>query len=260
MRGTDHFDHRMNELRLPLHLPDHEAQVWKVHLPIDARASAEFQRTLDADERSRAARFRFEHDRNLFTTARGLLRSLIGRYCGIEAQEVRFNYGEQGKPGLATPARQISFNLSHSGDMVVLAFTSCSAVGVDVERCRADLATRQIASRFFADEEVEALFSLSADAQLTGFFRCWTRKEAFIKARGEGLSIPLSDFAVSLDPGKRARLIHIQGDIAAAERWKLKDIPVSAGYAAAVAVEDRECQISVRDWDTVQAAGRRAGT
>jgi 4'-phosphopantetheinyl transferase len=250
----------MNELRVPLHLRDHEAQVWKAHLPVDARAFTEFQRSLDADERSRAARFRFEHHRNLFTTARGLLRSLIGRYCGIEAQEVRFSYGEQGKPELATPARQISFNLSHSGDMVVLAFTRVPAVGVDVEQWRADLATRQIASRFFADEEVEALFGLSPDAQLAGFFRCWTRKEAFIKARGEGLSLSLSDFAVSLDPGKRARLIHIQGDVAAAERWKLEDIAVSAGYAAALAVEDRECQILVRDWHTMQAAGWRPGT
>ena len=247
----------MNQLLVPLHLPDHEAQVWKVQLPVAAPAYAEFERTLDADERSRAARFRFARDRERFSIARGLLRSLLGRYCGIEPEEIRFSYGEQGKPELAVPAKQISFNLSHSGDMVVLAFTSCPAVGVDVERFRADLATRQIASRFFAEEEVEALFGLSPEAQFAGFFCCWTRKEAFIKARGEGLSLSLSDFAVSLDPRKRARLVHIRGDVAAAERWKLEDIAVSSGYAAALAVEDRECHILVRDWDTVQAAGWR---
>lgn len=239
----------MTDLADPSALGNGEIHVWRAFQPVSSDAYESLAQTLDEDERARAARFAFEPNRVAFTFARGVLRWLLARYCARDASRIRFSYGKFGKPALADNGSGLRFNVSHSGDVMACAFARQQEIGVDVERLRADLGCTEIAHRFFAAEESELLLALPPESQLAAFFRCWTRKEAFIKARGDGLSFPLKSFAVSLVPGDEPRLISILGDPKLAAAWTLQDIPVPSGYAAAIAVEGRDWKISTYDWN-----------
>jgi len=189
---------------------------------------------LAADECERAGRFAFDHLRQSFTLARGALRILLARALGVTPEAIRFSYGEKGKPGLAA-ATPFRFNVSHSSALVLIAITSDCELGVDIEKIRPMPDLQSIAGRFFSGEETEALMSLRPDQREAAFFRCWTRKEAYIKAIGDGLSAPLDGFAVTLDPSLPARMIHLAGDRTAAGAWNLHDLLIEPGYAAALA-------------------------
>ena len=168
-----------------------------------------FLHTLAADEQARAERFHFERDREHFIVARGVLRAILGRYLNRAPERLSFCYGAHGKPALAgeAGADAIRFNVSHSHGVALYAVTRGREVGIDLERIRFDLAVLEIAERFFSRREVATLRTLPTEAQRQAFFRCWTRKEAYIKARGEGLSLPLDQFDVSLAPGEPAALL-----------------------------------------------------
>jgi 4'-phosphopantetheinyl transferase len=242
-------------------LCDGQVHVWRACLPVSSAVYQSLQQTLDATERDRAARFAFEQHRVSFTFAHGVLRSLLSGYCRQHASQLRFSCGKNGKPALADETNDLRFNLSHSGDVILCAVTRQEEVGVDVECIGTGLASGDIARQFFAGEEVQALFELPPDLQLTGFFRCWTRKEAFIKARGEGLSLALKSFAVSLRPEEQARFLRIDGDQRAPAEWTLRDIDVPSGYAAAIAIAGRGWEISTHDWnDFVSARRNHEGT
>ena len=199
---------------------------------------------LAKEELERAARFRFEQDRHRYVYGRGLLRELAAAYLGTNPDQLEFLYGPGGKPGLAPDAagRQLCFNLSHSGARLLLGFGWNRQVGVDVELMRHDVETRQIGERYFSQEEQKALFSLTPAGQIPAFFRCWTRKEAYVKAVGEGLSLPLSQFDVSLLPGEPATLLATRPDAVEASRWTLRNLDLGPEYAAAVAVEQVNAQ------------------
>jgi 4'-phosphopantetheinyl transferase len=193
---------------------------------------------LSPEERQRAARFRFDKDRNLFVAARGWLRALSGAYTNSAPTEVAFRYSARGKPELSHPGvLDLRFNVSHSGQMIVLAFARGRRVGVDVEEIRKDFSIVEIAERFFSPTERAGLRNLPATARDQAFFRCWTRKEAYIKATGDGLSLPLEQFDVSLAPNEPAQLLETRPDPAEAERWSMWDLGVGEQYAAAVVVE-----------------------
>jgi 4'-phosphopantetheinyl transferase len=196
--------------------------------------TAQFTALLSADERERAARFAFAHLRRSFTLARGALRILLGRTLGMAPAAIRFVYGEKGKPGLAEPGR-VRFNMSHSGELALIAIGLDCELGVDIERIRPLPDLQEIAARFFSREEETELMALPEDLREAAFFRCWTRKEAYIKAIGDGLSAPLDGFAVSLRDGEPARMIQIGGDAAAAGAWRLHHLDVEPGYVAALA-------------------------
>lgn len=194
---------------------------------------------LSADEVERAGRFCFRRDRERFVQARGVLRMLLGRYLGADPARLRFCYTGYGKPVLGGEweGSGVSFNLSHSHELILYAFALGREVGVDVERVRPEFAGEAIAARFFAAPEVEALRRTPAEARAVTFFSCWTRKEAYIKARGEGLSLPLDRFAVTVDARARDVTLDVFGDAGEGQRWTIISLPSPAGYVAALAAE-----------------------
>jgi 4'-phosphopantetheinyl transferase len=195
-----------------------------------------FWTVLSPDEIERAARFRFEGDRAQYVRTRGSLRLLLGSYLELPAREILFSYTKNGKPGIVgQQGRNVEFNVSHTKGMAILGFTRGCRIGVDVEGIRTDFQTSEIAERFFSFAEREALREIAPEHRHQAFFRIWTRKEAYIKALGEGLSHPLHQFDVSL--GDAARLISTRPDATQAQRWWLENVTVSADFAAAVAIE-----------------------
>ena len=181
--------------------------VWRAALDVPESQVRSLWDTLTADERQRAEHYVFEKDRTHFVVARGLLRVLLGRYLRQDPPHLRFTYGPHGKPALATDTGggALRFNVSHSHGLALYAITRGREVGVDVERIRPEVAQEKIAERFFSPREVTLLRALPAPLQATAFFACWTRKEAYIKATGEGLTLPLDQFDVSLLPGEPPR-------------------------------------------------------
>lgn len=169
-----------------------EVHVWRAALDGAASHLQSLWQTLSLDERGRAERFHFRRDHDSFVVARGMLRIILGRYLNAEPDRLRFRYSHYGKPTLAGEFDEeaLCFNLSHSDRLALYAITRGRKIGVDLERIRPDFADEQIAEQFFASGEVAALRALPLHAQQEAFFNCWTRKEAFIKARGEGLSLP----------------------------------------------------------------------
>jgi 4'-phosphopantetheinyl transferase len=223
-----------------------DVDVWYVDLAVDAATVAQLAAGLTQDERARAGRFPSERDARRFVVTRGAVRAVLGRYLGVTPRDLAFVYGAHGKPALDGAHAPLGFNVSHSGDVAVVAAGWQRAVGVDVEAWRPlpDLAA--LAARVFAPAERAVLEALAPIDRPAAFFRCWTRKEAFIKATGQGLAQPLDGFIVSL--GEPARFLDIGGDAAALARWTLHDLHPREGYAGALVVERAARAVVVRAW------------
>ncbi len=217
------------------HLADGEVHLWRASLAQTPGALERFHTTLAPDEAAKAARYHFQRDRDHYIAARGVLRRLLGLYLARPPETLRFAYGAYGKPALAG-AHDLQFNLSHSHGLALYAFARGRDLGVDLEHLRADLAGEEIAARFFSAREVHMLGAVPAELRTRAFFNCWTRKEAYIKARGEGLSHPLDAFDVSLAPGEPAALLGTRGDPQELTRWTLHALDAGENYAAALAV------------------------
>ncbi|HEX8161811.1 MAG TPA: 4'-phosphopantetheinyl transferase superfamily protein [Pyrinomonadaceae bacterium] len=232
-----------------------ETHVWRASLNLDAAASRACSELLSTDERQRAARYHFRKDREHFCAARGALRSILAAYLDVPPARLVFSYGRYGKPALDGAARgaRLRFNAAHSHGIALYAVTLDREVGVDVELVRDDFAGLDIAERFFSRAEVDALRALPPQERATAFFDCWTRKEAYIKARGEGLSLPLHRFTVSLARGEPPRLVSADDDPREASRWSLVELHPGPGYRAALAVEGRAP--AVRCWRWPAARG-----
>lgn len=224
------------------HLNDARIEVWCVETLAPESVIRQLQSVLSVEELERAARFKFERDRNAFIVARGVLRVLLACYLGSFPGDVEFVYGTKGKPSL--PDSRIEFNISHSNGVVLLAFTQGCALGVDIEYVRPVQEMMQIASRNFCLEEALELAGLPEEQRERAFFRCWTRKESYIKATGNGLSSPLSEFRVAFKEGEPARFVHIGNDPSAAAAWTLHDLDVSPAYAAAIAYRGQPRRIA----------------
>ena len=226
----------------PLSLPAGEVHLWLAKL--DDYSADSLKVTLAADELARSARFHFDKDRNHFIVARALLRKLLAAYLEIGAGEIQIAYAEKGKPSLADDGRDsLKFNLAHSDGLVIFAFCWNREVGVDLEAIREDLADEEIAKRFFSQSEISSLMELPLELRKQAFFDCWTRKEAYIKARGEGLSIPLDEFDVSLRPGEVAQLLRNRKHPDEVSRWSMKSVAVPAGYVAALVVAGHDWRL-----------------
>ena len=236
-----------------LTLGTNDVQVWRGYLDQPPATVDRLSELLSDDEHSRANRFHFEIDRKHFIVARGYLRTLISRYQEIPPAEIQFSYTSHGKPLLVTTNPQLQpfhFNLAHSGGLAVYAFTRIGEVGIDVERIRPDVTGDEIAKRFFSPTECACLETLSKESRHHAFFNCWTRKEAFIKAIGIGLSLPLDQFDVTLAPGEPAQLLRTRWNESEAARWSLKVIDVGPDYAAAVAVAGHDWQFTSYEVDS----------
>lgn len=219
-----------------------EVHLWQASL--DGRPADIFESFLSADELDRANRFHFAEDRTHFVVARGLLRNLLAAYLGISCVELRFSYGAKGKPFLLLDGQtQIHFNLSHSHGRAAFAFSRGRELGVDLEFVKEDFEAELIANRFFSRSEVLTLRTVPAELRNQAFFNCWTRKEAYIKARGEGLSMPLDEFDVSLRPGEPAALLNNFREEREVERWSMKAIPAPEDYVGALVVEGHDWQL-----------------
>lgn len=220
----------------PPDLPLATAHVWKRNLRGSESEINACCELLSEEEREKVARYRVERPRTDYILTRGTLRSLLSKYLRIAPQEISFRYTQYGKPFLAIDS-DLAFNVSHSEGLALLAFTRKRDIGVDVEKLRPQTDARKLAERFFSVHEREALRALTGDELHAAFFRCWTRKEAYIKAKGEGLSLPLHEFDVSIEPDPAEALIATRPDPAEATRWILRNLQTDRGYAAAVAIE-----------------------
>ena len=223
----------------PLEIPGDEVHLWQVELTAVRSGEPRWREIISDDEQTRADGFRFAIDRQNFTATRALLRILLGAYIGLAPEAVTFSYAEHGKPSLITREEndRLEFNLSHSGDIALLAFARGRAVGVDIERIRENLEPEKIARRFFSRHEQTELSALPPSERCVGFFRCWSRKEAYIKARGAGLSLPLDQFDVSLKPGDQSALLDARTEDTDISAWPLGELAVRNGYVAALCVE-----------------------
>jgi 4'-phosphopantetheinyl transferase len=198
-----------------------------------------FTQLLSRDEIEGADRFHMDIDRNHFIVGRGSLRIILGRYLRVHPASLNFEYTSYGKPSLAQTNMGLDFNLAHSGELALVGVTRSRRIGVDLERIRSEFPAEEIARRFFSPREVARLCSLPVDQRCRAFFNCWVRKEAFIKAKGVGLSIALDRFDVGL--GAEDPLL-LRWDDIETDRWSLKTIEVAPDYAAAVAVDGRDWQ------------------
>ncbi|MGI8690811.1 MAG: 4'-phosphopantetheinyl transferase family protein [Thermomicrobiales bacterium] len=230
-------------------LDDDAVQVWRAFLDVAPERVAALHRTLAVDERARAERFRFPIDHARFIVARGLLRAIIARYLDREPGAITFQYSTSGKPSLRDEASSgLRFNVSHADDIALYAVTHFRAVGVDIEGIRADMASERIAERFFSPREVATLRALHPDLQRDAFFRCWTRKEAYVKARGTGITAALDQFDVSLAPGEPAMILESREAGAARHRWSLHHLTPGPGYVGAVARESESDTLTCWQW------------
>ena len=217
-------------------LPAGIVHLWKK--PFDA-SPVEMERcyeVLSPEERARSQRFLVEPPRRAFILTRGTLRLLLGKYLDVEPRNISFRYAQFGKP-LLDEGNELQFNVSHTDGVALLAFVRGPELGVDVEKIRPVRDLKDLANRFFSVDEREKLNKLDAEDLHSAFFRCWTRKEAYIKGKGEGLSIPLHQFDVSLEPEETQALMATRPEASEAGRWLVRDISFDPSYAAAVAIE-----------------------
>ena len=230
-------------------LTEDEVHVWHLDLSKPADSDGALLRVLSSDEHHRVAQFRFQPDRRRFSVARAHLRLLLAGYLQSDPAHFQFRNAEKGKPFLDSPHldSRLTFNISHSGDAILLAFTRGREIGVDIEQIRHDADLDAIARRFFSSAEQQRLQELHSEERPDAFFRCWTRKEAYIKARGEGLSLPLAQFDVSIREDDDNALLATRPDADEAKRWTLRDIAAPAGYAAAVAASGQGWRVIRRD-------------
>lgn len=217
--------------------------VWCAEL---SRPVEPFWPLLAHDEQMRANRFRFVRDKTRYVAARGILRLLLGAYLGVAPKTVLFEYSKFGKPFLLDGTLQ--FNVSHSHDVALFAFCWGSVVGVDVEGKRPLSDLHALAQQVFSPTELQALHALPHDQQQDAFFRAWARKEAFIKAVGEGFSYPLKQFDVTLAPADPAKILRINQSVAEATAWYLTDLPPLPDFSSALVVEQGIWQLSCWQW------------
>lgn len=232
----------------PQDLPEKAIHVWYCDFDLNSKKIDYYNALLSIDEIQKAGRFKFNKDKNCFIITRGILRMLLSSYLKMNPKDLNFKYTSFGKPYLAIE-NQLKFNVSHSGNMAAFAFYQGREIGVDIEKVKNDFDVLELAQNFFSKTEIVALEKQSIENLPKAFFRCWTRKEAFIKAEGSGLSFPLDKFAVSLDHDIEANLLETQWNTEEKNEWKLFSFIPAAGYVGALAVADANGQISYRNWD-----------
>ena len=239
----------------PPDLKEDEIHVWRVELIQPSEIYDACLDTLSPDERHRAGRFHFERHRRRYVVARGALRFILGRYLERGPGQLRFTYGRFGKPDLeggATAAADLRFNLSHAEDIALIALTRGSEIGVDVEFVREEFAGMEVAERFFSRAEVESLRASPEESRADAFFTCWTRKEAYIKALGAGLSHSLQQFTVTLSEGESAVQVDGEDIRQTASKWFVRSVFPGGRYRAATSYQSRDAKFSFLRWSPAE--------
>ena len=214
-------------------LSDGALHIWQVNLDRSEYELGVLSELLSIDEQGRAARFHFARDRERYVVGRGILRSILARYLGQPAQELIFNYGSRGKPVL--PGAPLQFNLAHSGGVAVIALSRDRPVGIDIEQIRVVPNWEGVTNSFFSAMERKAIQSVPSIDRLFAFFTCWTRKEAYLKATGDGIGVPLDSFDVSVIPDSLPRLLRVQGAPEETSRWHFHTLPLASEYIGVAA-------------------------
>ena len=238
------FDSSASRSTKPTTLGSEEVDVWCADLRLSSSELCQIERTLSPDEHDRAVQFHFPKDRRRFIAARGILRDILSRYLRCPPTAPLFCYAHFGKPHLAPQFSSggLQFNLSHSDDLALYAVTYRGEVGVDLERIDSKHVEDGVAERFFSHNERTKIISLPERARIAAFFDFWTRKEAYVKARGGGLQIPLESFDVSMDLVRSACSCEDQ------RAWTLRSLAVSPAYAAAIAAEGSDWRLRFWEW------------
>ena len=242
-------------------IPSDEVHVWRASLARPADCIQQLAQMLSADERLRAGRFHFQRDRLHFIIGRGMLRTILGQYLGVDPARLRFEYSSHGKPslepkGFETPVGLVPcFSISHAHGLALCAVTCNREVGVDLELIRPISEVEQLVESFFSSREKAIFQMLPASRRQEAFFNCWTRKEAYLKASGDGLARPLDEVEALRAQGESAWLLRIAGDFQEASRWSIRDLLPASGYTAALVVEGHAWQLKCWDFDDVCRRG-----
>jgi 4'-phosphopantetheinyl transferase len=222
--------------------------IWSLNFVVDDEAYNRYHSFLSKDEKERASRFKFYKDKRCYVVTKGVLRLLSGRYLNTDAKAIEFEYEKYGKPKLKHNTN-LNFNVSHSGDLAIIGFVHNHTIGVDIEKIKNDFDTFEIASSCFSKHEIDALHKISKQEQHKAFYRCWTRKEAFIKAKGSGLSFPLDEFSVSLESDLDADVVWTKWNTDEKDQWKLTSFIPSEDYIAATIVDSEIEDTLYFDWN-----------
>jgi 4'-phosphopantetheinyl transferase len=221
--------------------------VWRAPLALPPAELFRVSVSLDDEERERAARFRFPHDRDRFLASRGLLRNILASYLKMPAGRIRFGYAPQGKPFLPD-YRDLRFNLSHAGNVLVVGVATGREIGIDVEQVFSEAVMNEVSGPVLSESERAVFRQLDPGERRDWFVRLWTRKEAYIKADGRGMSLPLDGIDVMTRPG-RVRIHGAgPGDLLLSDRWAVQELAVPSGYTAALVSEERDCRVAYFDW------------
>jgi 4'-phosphopantetheinyl transferase len=223
-----------------------EVHVWRVLLDVTTVEFESLLGFLSVDEMARVGRFHFERDQKRFIVARGVLRKILGRYLEKHPNDIRFEYNPHGKPALAPDSgkEKICFNLSHSGAIALYAITRDKKIGIDIEHIRHDMEEDLIARKFFSQGEIISLEKTDKNNRSELFFQYWTRKEAFVKATGEGVSFPMQQCDVSSITRNSLSPIILSGNNEERSCWHVRDLYPGEGYAAAIAIQGNDGDIS----------------
>lgn len=224
--------------------------VWLASLRLKPARVEALRRLLSADEVVRAGGYRFARDQDSFSVARGLLRSLLGRYLGVEPGQLRFSYGSCGKPALTGTLgeAEIQFNLSHSGDFAIYCFSRDGPVGIDLEHMSSVPETTEVVDRFFVRRQKMMLDGLGGNERRSLFFRYWVRNEAYLKAQGQGLGYAMQPLGAGTDIGKVDCPAQAREDPERESAWSFYELPSPPGYAAALALKGKGWSVSCRQW------------
>ena len=230
-------------------LGNSDVHVWSFPLGTSRDSLARFESFLSNDERERARRFHFEQHRNHYVAGRGWLRELLGHYLDTSPEQVQFQYGRHGKPLLsAHNSNALHFNLAHSDGIALAGVTRAGPLGLDIERIQVLEDMAELVKLFFSPRENSMFQELELQQQLVAFFNLWTRKEAFLKATGEGISQYLKQVEVTFLPGERVRFLKLPERFETAEKWTLKDLTVDSDFKAALAINLRDIRVHYDQW------------
>lgn len=232
-----------------VNLPEKIIHVWYCDFEQHLTKLDSYLILLSSDEKIRSERFKFKRDKECYIISRGILRLLLGKYLKLDPRKIEFEYTSYGKPYLSFE-NALNFNISHSGNMASFAFFQYQEIGVDIEKIKDDFDVLELAQNFFSKTEITSLEEQSKDMLPRAFFRCWTRKESFIKAEGSGLSFPLDQFAVSLDSDDTAELLETKWNENEKQEWRLYSFTPKTGYIGAVSVKHQVDHIQFMNFDS----------